>query len=191
MRHILPKSYERKYEVNHVSNNASTDKTRYCLVSAYSIWCFEMPFRNEMWIYRYLSITLTTTWTRFSSNVNGGIFGVVTHSGLFRGHPSPGTKIRNDTFGTYFLVQQLTTNQWHIIWLYLSIVRLIPCTENLFVAFVLHGNIKTTGLLRSGFSLGDLRYASSLLRKVHGRWGPWGCQRARVKIVSRNCIDFA
>ena len=155
MWHIRPKSYKRKYEVNHVSNNASTDKTRYCLVSAYSIWCFEMPIRNEMWIYRYLSITLTTTWTRLSINVNGGIFGVVTHSGLFRGHPSPGTKIRNDTFGTYFLVQQLTTTQWHIIWLYLSIVKLIPCTENLFVAFVLHGNIKTTGLLRSGFSLGD------------------------------------
>ena len=124
-------------------------------------------------------------------NVNGGIFGVVTHSGLFRGHLLPGTKIRNDTFGTYFLVQQLTTNQWHIVWLYLSIVKLIPCTENLFVAFVLHGNIKTTGLLRSGFSLGDLRYASSLWRKVHGHWGPWGCKSwARVKIVSRNCIDF-
>ena len=122
-----------------------------------------------MWIYRYLSITLTTTWTTLSINVNGGIFGVVTHSGLFRGHLLPGTKIRNDTFGTYFLVQQLTTNQWHIVWLYLSIVKLIPCTENLFVAFVLHGNIKTTGLLRSGFSLGDLRYASSLWRKVHGR----------------------
>ena len=145
-----------------------------------------------MWIYRYLSITLTTTWTTLSINVNGGIFGVVTiHSGLFRGHLLPGTKIRNDTFGTYFLVQQLTTNQWHIVWLYLSIVKLIPCTENLFVAFVLHGNIKTTGLLRSGFSLGDLRYASSLWRKVHGHWGPWGCKSwARVKIVSRNCIDF-
>ena len=169
MRHIRSKSYKMKYEVNYVSNNASTDKTRYCLVSAYYIWCFEMPFRNEMWIYRYLSITLTTTWTRLSINVNGGIFGVVTHSGLFRDHPSPGTKIRNDTFGTYFLVQQLTTTQWHIIWLYLSIVKLIPCTENLFVAFVLHGNIKTTGLLRSGFSLGDLRYASSLWRKVHGQ----------------------
>ena len=144
-----------------------------------------------MWIYRYLSITLTTTWTTLSINVNGGIFGVVTHSGLFRGHLLSGTKIRNDTFGTYFLVQQLTTNQWHIVWLYLSIVKLIPCTENLFVAFVLHGNIKTTGLLRSGFSLGDLRYASSLWRKVHGHWGPWGCKSwARVKIVSRNCIDF-
>ena len=122
-----------------------------------------------------------------SMSMGVGIFGVVTHSGLFRGHPSPGTKIRNDTFGTYFLVQQLTTTQWHIIWLYLSTVKLIPCTENLFVA---HGNIKTTGLLRSGFSLGDLRYESSLWRKVRGHWGPWGCQRARVKIMSRNCIDF-
>ena len=119
-----------------------------------------------MWIYRYLSITLTTTWTTLSINVNGGIFGMITHSGLFRGHLLPGTKIRNDTFGTYFLVQQLATTQWHIVWLYLSIVKLIPCTENLFVAFVLHGNIKTTGLLRSGFSLGDLRYESSFWRKV-------------------------
>ena len=58
-----------------------------------------------------------------SLSMGVGIFGVVTHSGLFRGHPSPGAKIRNDTFGTYFLVQQLTTTQWHIIWLDLSIVK--------------------------------------------------------------------
>ena len=143
-----------------------------------------------MWIYRYLWITLTMTWTRLSINVNGGIFGVVTHSGLFRGHSSPGTKIRNDTFGTYFLVQQLTTNQWHIVWLYLSIVKLIPCTENLFVAFVLHGNIKTTGLLRSGFSLGDLRYCELIVAEGSWTLRPVGLQRARVKIVSRNYVDF-
>ena len=81
-------------------------------------------------------------------------------SGLFRDHKSPGTKSRNATSDTYFPIWLSSNDQWNILSLLSNNSKPFLSTDNIFVARVCMFSLKTPDLLRSGFSLGDLRYAS-------------------------------